>query len=335
MARLWWCGLETSVVKPNLKANLSANKLVVLPHPVDNNPQPTQSNHQDTGVADSGASNIFFAKEAPIQNFNAAAPKVHVGMATVQLQESIGTGIPGLPHLPSDFPRTVQVMPSLKHKFIGLGIICDSDCNFFFTKQYFVVYQTQQQLLITGWREPNGAKLWRISLPLSPSNISTPPTNTTRESLQTFSTYDLMSVKALVRYFHAAAGSPVRNTWLQAIKYGNQYSWPGLTSANTDKYCPSSDRVQPKTSPFSTCHIIWVNYKVGSQSFQLIYLSLSYLNGVRHFSFIEVCRDLFYFILFLRFQRKSTKTFFAVDFLAFSIMHISRFVSPKSSQFCG
>ena len=34
-----------------------------------------------------------------------------------------------------------------------------------------------------------------------------------------------------------------------------------------------SDKVQPKTSPFNTCDLIWVNYKVVSQFSQLIFLS--------------------------------------------------------------
>lgn len=44
-----------------------------------------------------------------------------------------------------------------------------------------------------------------------------------------------------MRYFHAAVGFPVRDTWLRAIKTGNFKTWPGLTHANASKYCPSSD----------------------------------------------------------------------------------------------
>ena len=85
--RLRWCGLANSVVKHNLKANFSTNKLVVLTSPVAKNPQCTQPNNQDTGVVDSGASNIYFAKAAPLQNFNSTAPKVHVGTATDQVKK--------------------------------------------------------------------------------------------------------------------------------------------------------------------------------------------------------------------------------------------------------
>ena len=59
-------------------------------------------------------------------------------------------------------------------------------------------------------------------------------------SLAAFSAYNLPSVDALVRYFHAAAGFPVCDTWLKATKAGNFKSWPGLTLQNASKYCPST-----------------------------------------------------------------------------------------------
>ena len=47
-----------------------------------------------------------------------------------------------------------------------------------------------------------------------------------------------IGVEALVRYFHAATGYPVKDTWLKATKTGNYSSWPGLTLQNATKYCP-------------------------------------------------------------------------------------------------
>ena len=44
-----------------------------------------------------------------------------------------------------------------------------------------------------------------------------------------------------MRYFYAAAGYPVEDTCLKAIKTSNYASWPGLTLVNTMRYCPSSD----------------------------------------------------------------------------------------------
>ena len=56
----------------------------------------------------------------------------------------------------------------------------------------------------------------------------------------TFSAYDLPSVKALVRFFHATTGYPVKATWLKAIKAGFYDAWPDLTYSNASKYCSAA-----------------------------------------------------------------------------------------------
>ena len=56
--------------------------------------------------------------------------------------------------------------------------------------------------------------------------------NTQQSTLKTFSAYNLPRVEDLIRYFHAAAGFPVRDTWLRAIKAGNFDLWPGVTYQN-------------------------------------------------------------------------------------------------------
>ena len=60
-----------------------------------------------------------------------------------------------------------------------------------------------------------------------------PPT-----TLAALNAHDLPSVGSLVRYLHAAAGFPVKSTWLAAIKAGNFSTCTGLTYANASKYCP-------------------------------------------------------------------------------------------------
>jgi hypothetical protein len=43
------------------------------------------------------------------------------------------------------------------------------------------------------------------------------------------SVYDCANTKDLVRFLHAAALSPVADTWIKAIKAGHFSTWPGLT----------------------------------------------------------------------------------------------------------
>ena len=81
-----------------------------------------------------------------------------------------------------------------------------------------------------------------LEIVLQPDEYNLPkiPNTVHRTTLEAYSAYDLPSVEALIRYFHAAAGYPVRSTWLTAISDGNYSSWPGLTLANATKYCPSA-----------------------------------------------------------------------------------------------
>jgi hypothetical protein len=52
---------------------------------------------------------------------------------------------------------------------------------------------------------------------------------------------ELPSMGALVGFYHACVGFPVKQTWLKAIKAGNFNSLPGLTYANASRYCPDAD----------------------------------------------------------------------------------------------
>ena len=48
------------------------------------------------------------------------------------------------------------------------------------------------------------------------------------------------SVKSLVRFLHAAAGFPIKSTWLAAIWAGNYATCPGLTYENAKTYHPTT-----------------------------------------------------------------------------------------------
>jgi hypothetical protein len=52
---------------------------------------------------------------------------------------------------------------------------------------------------------------------------------------------DLLSIGALVGFYHACLGFPVKETWLDPIKAGNCDTFKGLTYSNVAKYCPDAD----------------------------------------------------------------------------------------------
>ena len=133
-------------------------------------------------------------------------------------------------------------MPSFKHTLVDLGPICDADCTVLFSKRGVTVYSPDGKPILTGWRDPCGTnRLWRFALQPHPQQLPPQHADAQETSLSAYSTYDLPRVQALVRYLHAAAGFPVKSTWIKAIKAGNFDTWPGLTCANATKYYPLSN----------------------------------------------------------------------------------------------
>lgn len=198
----------------------------------------------DSAIVDSGASHIYLTPSAPNTNLNPSAPPVRVGTASGQPMVSSADCDLALP-IPVDLPSTGHVMPGFQHNLLGIAPFCDKDCRVVFTKHTVTIYDPDNKPFLTGWREEDelgNKKLWRISL--LPDEEDIPPVATAPDvaeaPLDAFSAYDLPSVEALVIYFHATAGFPVKDTWLQAIKAGNYSTWPGLTYKNAAKYCPDT-----------------------------------------------------------------------------------------------
>jgi hypothetical protein len=69
-------------------------------------------------------------------------------------------------------------------------------------------------------------------------------TATDNECKRIANVYDLPSVNQMIKYLHAAAGYPVKDTWVKAINAGNYITWPGLTATAVRKHFPESDETQ-------------------------------------------------------------------------------------------
>ena len=112
-------------------------------------------------------------------------------------------------------------MPVSRHTLIGVGPPCDADCTVTFIREAVIVRNQQGMPVLTRWYEASGKQLWRISLQPGEANLPIMPHNATLATLAAYNAYDLPIVLALIRYFRAAEGYPVRSTWLKAISAGN------------------------------------------------------------------------------------------------------------------
>ena len=138
-----------------------------------------------------------------------------------QNQQYTGTGDLDLPHLPLGSPIKGYLMLGLSHTLIWVGPLCDADCTVTFTREAVVVRYQKGTPVITGWCEASGPRLWRIALQPGEENIPRMTHDATMARLSAYSAYDLPTVAALIRYFHAVAGYPVQSTWLRAISADN------------------------------------------------------------------------------------------------------------------
>ena len=56
--------------------------------------------------------------------------------------------------------------------------------------------------------------------------------------------YKLPSIEPTIKYLHAAAGFPTKESWLRAIRRGNYNSWPLINVKNVACHFPKSEETQ-------------------------------------------------------------------------------------------
>jgi hypothetical protein len=110
------------------------------------------------------------------------------------------------------FTRLVQ------NSLISVGQLYNSGCDVTFTREKVGV-TNNGQCVMSGQRDPN-TRLWKVNLKESMKPEHKPECN---------HVHDNSNQKYLMNYLNNACLSPVKSTWIQAIKNGNFTSWSGLT----------------------------------------------------------------------------------------------------------
>ena len=140
-----------------------------------------------------------------------------------------------------------MIIPALKSaSLISLGQLCDDNCHILLTKSHLHTIKNGKTIL-TGYRNPRDG-LWDIPLQAVPSHqalLPNPavPLSTSTRVPQKHHTMQVIIRKNqpacdLVKYLHAACFSPVKSTWLKAIKNNQFLTWPGLTTTLVNKHLP-------------------------------------------------------------------------------------------------
>jgi hypothetical protein len=125
--------------------------------------------------------------------------------------------------------RQAHILPGLVHNsLISVGQLCNSECSITFTPDQVTVSRKGKEVM-HGSRDPK-SRLWRVNLKQQMKP----------ESAQCNHAHDNNNQKASINFLHTACFSPVKSTWIKAIKNGNFSSWLGLNEHSVEKYLSKS-----------------------------------------------------------------------------------------------
>jgi hypothetical protein len=148
----------------------------------------------------------FFVSNCTCSNIQAAHVPLNVNMPNGTTIQSSHTCDLLLTYLPPQ-ARKAHVLPGLVHNsLISVGQLYNNGCSLTFTQEQVTVSKNGKCAMY-GSRDPK-SRLWRVDLK---QRFKT-------NQVQCNHAYDNSNQKDLINYLHAACFSPVKSTWITAIK---------------------------------------------------------------------------------------------------------------------
>jgi hypothetical protein len=135
---------------------------------------------------------------------------------------------------------TTHLLPLFRELLLSIPVLCDHGCTATFDEEHVTITKNNK-LILQGPRDPR-TRLWKIAVGPETQSSLAPPSepNTVPFHATANSAYHQTNQQDLVRFLHAAAGSPVPSTWIAAIQKGHYATWPGLTDDLVRKHLPKS-----------------------------------------------------------------------------------------------
>jgi hypothetical protein len=119
---------------------------------------------------------------------------------------------------------------------VSAANFCNNGREVIFTPNAVHVRKNGKIILTDSCR----GKLWVVPITQKARDYHATQTGAVASNVFSFSAYKTTNKQELIQFLHAAAGSPVPATWLQAIRNQHYATWPGLTEKAANKYLPKS-----------------------------------------------------------------------------------------------
>ena len=130
----------------------------------------------------------------------------------------------------SDDGKIARIFDDIKVNLLSVGQLCDDGCTVTFMATKAHVIKNNKIIMSAPQNQFNG--MWVYSFDDN-KNMQIPTLMN--------NVYEITKTKDLVKFLHAAAGFPVMDTWVKAIRNNQFATWPGLTSEIVYKHLPKSD----------------------------------------------------------------------------------------------
>ncbi len=189
-------------------------------------------------IIDSAAASNFISNELDL-------PKTGASKITVYLPDNSTLQTSNKTMLPfeqlSKEAREAHILPGLKKSLLSVNKMAENGyTTIFHERNEGVTIHKSGTLTITTSEPPvlRGSKPTRSYLWTVLTDGDKPKCE------EANNVYNLPSTKEMIKYLHASAGHPVKDTWTKAIKAGNFTTWPGLSVKAVHNYFPESDETK-------------------------------------------------------------------------------------------
>jgi hypothetical protein len=173
---------------------------------LDCTPATTNTPIDDTKIIYSGCTSNFLSAAAPCSDKQAVHIPLNVNMpngTTIQSPHTSNLLLTDLPHQ----AQQAHIFPGLvRNSLISVGQLCDNECSVTFTQDHVTVASNRKNVMYRS-RDPK-SRLWRVDL----------KQKMTTKISQCNHAHDKNNLKDLISYLHATCFSPVKSTWIKAIK---------------------------------------------------------------------------------------------------------------------
>ena len=185
-------------------------------------------------IADSGTTRNFFTTDAPTINVQQAKNPITIRIPDGRQLNATHCCELNLPQLPPE-ARTGHIVPGMKgHSLVSLVQLARAGCSISINNDNMNITNQGQQVMSAIKCPKSG--LWLLPL------TNTHENNKTKKAHEEIAgnVYQTSTQAEWIQYLHQACFSPVKTTWIRAIKKGHFLSWPGLTVEAVNKHLTPS-----------------------------------------------------------------------------------------------